>query len=71
MMTDKVKDSLRKALEHAMQNSENITITQSNKVIAEVRDKEEPKPPAPCKIPKDILNVCVYTVFAFLICLYY
>ena len=56
MMTDKVKDSLRKALEHAMQNSENITITQSNKVIAEVKDKQEPKPPAPCKIPKDILN---------------
>ena len=56
MMTDKVKDSLRKALELAMENSENITITQSNKVIAQVKDKEEPKPPAPCEIPKDILN---------------
>ena len=40
MMTDKVKDSLRKALELAMENSENITITQSNKVIAQVKDKE-------------------------------
>jgi len=44
-MNEKKKEVFRKALELAMENSENITITQSNKVIAQV--KKEPEVPKP------------------------
>ena len=39
-MTEKQKDMLRKALERAMETSENVSIKQSSKIIEEVREPE-------------------------------
>ena len=45
-MTEKQKDMLRKALERAMETSENVSIKQSSKIIEEVREPE-PTPEIP------------------------
>jgi len=55
-MTNEKKETLRKALELAMQNSENITISQSNNVIAQVQSEPEPETPAWCQIDEKVLN---------------
>jgi len=55
-MTNEKKETLRKALELAMENSENIRISQSNNVIAEVQSEPEPEKPVLCQIPEKVLN---------------
>ena len=56
IMTNEKKETLRKALELAMENSENITISQSNNVIAQVQREPEPETPVICKIHEKVLN---------------
>lgn len=55
-MTNEKKETLRKALELAMQSSDNIRISQSNNVIAEVQTEPEPEKPVLCQIPEEVLN---------------
>ena len=55
-MNEKKKEVFRKALELAMENSENITITQSNKVIAAVQSEPKPETRVICEIHEKVLN---------------